>query len=133
MGRAERVVYVEVGQGRELIREPRIITGLSWIESGVLKQHHAPAVPIIEGLYHIGADGGIELLYGLAEQLLEPRGDRLHSILLVGLALGTAEVRDQDRTSPPFEEVPDRRQRAPDTRVVRDLTILDGHVEVYAH
>jgi hypothetical protein len=42
-------------------------------------------------------------------------------------------VGDQDRTSPFFEEVPDRRQRAPDTSVVCDLTILDRDVEVYTH
>src|SRR5215210_3896132 len=70
VGRAEGVVYVEVGEGRELIREPRIVLGLAWIEPGVLEQHEAPAVPIVEGLFHVGADGGVELLYGPAEQLM---------------------------------------------------------------
>jgi hypothetical protein len=35
--------------------------------------------------------------------------------------------------SPFLEEVPDSRQRPPDTRVVRDLAIFDGHVEIHTH
>jgi hypothetical protein len=32
-----------------------------------------------------------------------------------------------------LEEVPDRRQRPPDARVVGHLAVLDRHVEVHAH
>src|SRR5919112_3894662 len=132
VGRPERVVNVEVRQGRELIRELGVVLGLARIEAGVLEQHDTPD-RVVEGLFHLGADGSVELLYRLAQKLLEPRRDRVHRILRIGLALRTAEVGDQNRTSPLRKEVPDGRQRAYYARVVRDFAVFYGHVEVNPH
>src|SRR3712207_7115533 len=53
-----------------------------------------------------------------SQQLFEPLGDRVHRVLFVGLALGPAEVGDQDRAPPLREEMPDGRQR-PDRKSTR--------------
>src|SRR3712207_5025046 len=133
VGGAEGIVDVEVGQRSELLGEVGIVLRLTGIKARVLQQHDTTSVPVFERLLHLRADGGVELEDGLAEQLLQPLCYRVHRVLGIWFALGPAEVGDQDSTGSLREEVPDRRQRSRDARIVDNLSVLYRHVEVHAH
>ena len=109
VGRAERVVDVEVGLRRELLRELRVVRGLARVEARVLEYAHAAV---------------------RAEQLAQPFLDGRHRERRIG-PLRPPEVRADDHLGRvALEQQPERRQRRADPRVVGDATVLERHVQV---
>ncbi len=110
VGRAERVVHVEVASLRELAGEALVVARLAGIEAGVLE--------------HLDARVGQERAQVLADGL-DPE-TRV-------LALRPAEVRaDPDAGDAAPEQVLERRQRRADARVVGDPAVLERDVQVGA-
>ena len=71
--------------------------------------------------------------YGHLEQRAQPLSDRPQTGRFNDLALGPAKVAHQHDGCAVVEQVLDRGQRGADARVVLDLAILDGDVEIDAH
>ncbi len=95
---AEGVVHVEVQVAGELARERRVVRGLARVEARVLEQPDARV--------------GLELA--------QPLRHRRHAKRRI-LALRPAEVRaEHDLRGAALEQQPERGERGPDARVVRD-------------
>ena len=110
VGRAERVVDVEVHSLRQLARGRRVVLRLAGQKARVLE--HANAV--------------------IGQELREPGRDRRDRERGID-ALRTAQVRAHDDLGrAALEQELERRQRRADPRVVGDATVLERHVEVAA-
>ena len=110
MGRAKRVVHVEVGPLGELAREGRIVFGLAGMEARVLE--HGDAL--------------------IVHECAQVRLDRLQRERRV-LALRPAQVRTEPQLlRATVEDESDRRQRGADPRVVRNAPVLERNVEIHA-
>ena len=108
---AERVVDEEVEVVRELACELWVVRRLAGVEAGVLQD----ADPLV------------------GQELPKSCLHRLHRESRV-LAFGPPQVRaDNDLGGIPLEKQLERRLRGANARVVRDLPILEGHVQVRAH
>jgi hypothetical protein len=103
---AEGVVDVEVEAPDQLGDEVRVVGLLTGVEAEVLHELHA---------------GG---------ELLEPLTDGSHGVLLIGLALGPAEVAADGDVGAPRLQPLDRRHRRGDAEVVVDVPVGDRDVEV---
>ena len=91
MRRAERVVHVDVGERRQLLRERRVVLLLLGVEADVLEQHDdRPPSPAPAAIGRFGA-GSADAVVGehdrAAEQLRQPRRDRLQAELRARAAL----------------------------------------------
>ena len=135
MGRAERVVDVQLGQGGQLLRELRVVLFFLRMKPEILEQHHTAAAVM----------GGIDRGFrGLPDAVGRKRhrptqerrgacGDRFQAVLRIHLPLRASQVRGEHHRCPVIERVANRRERRADTRVVGHLAILERHVEVDAH
>ena len=130
VGGAEGVVDVEVGQPGQSLGERRVVLGLPRLEADVLEQQHV-AGPSPSAIVSTSSPttAGACLHLG-AEQLGQPLADRPHRERRVDLALGPAEVRDEDQGGAALAQQLDRRQRRPDPRVVGDAAAVERDVEV---
>jgi len=132
MRRAERVVHVEVEPGRELLRERGIVLLLFGMEPHVFEHHDIPRLHRADGLLHGRTHRFAEkrdLPFG---DLREPLRDRRERKLGVG-SLWAPQVRDQpDRRAALDERAESGKSRA-DACVIRDLAVLERHVEVDTH
>ncbi len=66
------------------------------------------------------------------EELAQALGDRPQAQSVLDLAVGPAEVAGQDDPGALREQGPDRGEGGPDARVIGDLAVLEGNVEVDA-
>ena len=105
VGGPERVVDVDVGVAGERAREALVVGLLAGREAQVLEQRHRAGVQIVHDLAGAVADRLVGQGDVGAEQLRQPRRDRLQRVLLVGLALGAAEVRSEHDARPLFDRV----------------------------
>jgi hypothetical protein len=127
---AEGVVDVEVGELGEPLRELRVVLGLAGLEAAVLEQQDiALAERLGRGPDLVADDTGRERDVGPQEPR-EPRGDRRHREAGV-VALGAAEMGDEDERSAALAQKLDCRQRRGDARVVGDAAVVvERDVEV---
>src|ERR1019366_8578130 len=132
MDRAERVVDIDVGELRQLAAEGLVVLLLFRMEAEVLEQTDAAAAKVVDDLLGRVADAVLGERHVLAEELGEPGGRGLETVLRIGALLRAAEVAGADEPRTPLERVLDRRQRFADARVVGDLAAFEGHVEVDA-
>ena len=116
---AERVAHEDVGQRRQLGRERRVVLLLARVEAQVLEQAHRPLLAV-EG-------------DRLAEELGQALGDGPQRQLGPHLALRPAEVRADDHLRAVLAQVPNRRERRPDARVVGDPVAVERDVQVRAN
>jgi hypothetical protein len=100
VGRTEGVVHVQVGQGREPFGESRIVLRLAGVEAGVLEQHDARSIPTVEGLLHLGTDGGVELLHGSPSSSRSFAATGSIAYFGSGSPFGASEVGDQAGLAP---------------------------------
>ena len=68
-----------------------------------------------------------------AKRLAKTRRHRAQGELRIRLALRTSQVRAENQTSSPGEELPDRGQSGLNAGVVGDLSVLQGNVEIHPH
>ena len=96
MSGAERVVYIDLRQGSELLGKSEIVLGFFFMEADVLNEHGLAvlelACELLGGLaHHVGRD-----LDFLAQNIREILRYRRQRILHVELALRTAHVGAED-------------------------------------
>ena len=120
---AEGVVDVDVGVAGQRARERLVVGLLGRREAQVLQQRHRAGAQIVDHLAGAVAHRLVGQRDVGAEQLRQPRGDRLERVLLVGLALGAPEVRGEDDPRPLLDRQLDGRQALPDAGVVRHLPV----------
>ena len=133
VGGAEGVVDVDVGVAGERPREALVVGLLAGRKAQVLQQRHRAGVQVVDHLAGAVADGLVGQGNVGAEQLRQPRGDRLQRILLVRLALGAAEVRGEHHARALLDGELDRGQALADAGVVGDGAAgVERHVEVDA-
>ena len=92
--RAERIVHVEIGERRQLLRERRIVLFLFRVKAKVLEQQHAPARArsLLNGGLRRCADAIFSKRHRTAKQLAKLRGHRLQAVFRVRLAFRPAEM-----------------------------------------
>ena len=132
----EGVVDVQVGEGREPVGEAPplgvVLARLAGREADVLEQHDPVGLGRPHRLRGRLPHDVLGEAHRRAEQLLEPLADRRQAVRRVGLALRTAEVRDDDRRSAPVEQVAQQRDARADAAVVTDPSVLERDVQVAA-
>ncbi len=132
VGGGEGVVDVEVAELGEAFDDRRVVLFLALVEAGVLEQQDVAVL-------HFGDGGGGDVADAVgrkadrtADDLGDGGGDGTQRILLVRAALGTAEMREQDHLAALVGDLGDGRGDALDARLVGDLAVLGGNVEVDA-
>ena len=131
--RTECVVHVEVAERRELLGEGGVVLLLLLVEARVLQEKHVAVRELAAELLDLLADAVGRHLHGAPEELPQPLGRGREAELGLLLALRPAEVAHEDDLRAGVHEMPYRRQRGPDSRVVLDFAFRDRHVEVDAH
>ena len=134
--RAERIVDVFVRQRRERFGERGIVLLLFGMKSKVLEEHDATTagrVRAIDCLLRLVADRILRERDRLAECLREPIGHRPQAHLRIRFALRPSEMARKDWCRALIDRVRDRRQRCLNARVVGDLSVRDGNVEIDAN
>ena len=133
---AEAVGHERVGERGELGGERGALGvdlgGLARVEADVLEQGDLAVLQRGDGRLGGLADDVRRERDGLAEQLAEAGGDGRERVLVLGRALGAAEVRGHDDARAGVEQRLERRERRADAAVVGDRRAVERHVEVGA-
>ena len=130
---AKRVIHIEIAKRGQLLRKAGIVLGFAGVKSDVLQHQDVAITHVRDGPLHLRTDTIGNVLHGAPDKLAQPGRQRGRSKLLVDLAVGPAEVRHQDHTRLPLQEILDGRNRLTDACVVDDMALLDGDVEVHAN
>src|SRR5262245_9783387 len=125
VGRAERVIHVEVGERRQLFRKTFVVLFFFRVKTQVFQEYH---VVIRPGLGYRArrrlADAVVGKHNGSPEQFLEPARNRPQAEFRVGFTLRTPEMACQDDGGPLLESEIDGWQRRPDAGVVANYAAL---------
>ena len=134
VARPERVVHVQVGEIRELLRERRVVLLLFLVEADVLEHDEVVALGARRGdrLHGRLADAVLGEGHLALQQRRQVIGHRLQAELGARPALRPPEVRREDHRRAVLQRVRDGGQRRPHPRVVLDAPLLDRDVEVDA-
>src|SRR5688500_9266890 len=130
---AERVVHVQIGQRRELLRKLGIVLFFFWMKSQILEKHHTAGRCSCNGRLCSSADAILSEHNGTPKQLRQVRHDGLQTVFRIDLALWTPEMRRENCGRALLQHVPNRRQGCTDTRVVRHGAVFKRNVEVDAN
>ena len=134
VGRPERVVHVDVGVGRERLRELRVVLLLLRVEAEVLEQQDLARPQPLDGVLGPDAERVAGDRHVPAEELASRRCATGRSRRL-SWTLPSGRPRWLARIDPGAlaEQGADGGHRGPDARVVGDLAVLERDVEVDAH
>ncbi len=137
VGRAERVVDVDIGVGGQGAGEAVLVGLLARVEAQVLEQRDLPVAQIGHHLARAVADRLVGQGHVHVEQPGQVGRHRLERVLGSGLALGPAQVRRDHQARAALEAVADGRQRRAHARVVAHLAtpalaLVERDVEVHA-
>ena len=134
MRRPERVVHVDVGERRQLLRERRVVLLLFRVEAQVLEQRRRcrpepaparwPSAPVADAVRRELTARPSSRARCAATGSSENSG--------FGLPLGRPRCDARITVAPVLERVLDGRERRADARVVLDAPFLDRHVEIDA-
>ena len=133
VGRAERVVDVDVRRRHQRRREVRVVRFFLRVEAEVLEQGHAARPGLRDRPLRRLSHAVRGAAHGAAEQLRQPRRDRPQAELRPWPSPRPAEVRGEHERCAPLQGVPQRRQRRPHAGVVGHRAVGQRHVEVDAH
>jgi len=130
--RGEGVGDEDVAELDHLGGQRRVVLGLTLVEAGVLEHQNVAVLHGGDRLLGFRPDAiGSE-----GDRLAEHLGDRRHHLrereFRVRSFLGAAEMGKQDRPAALFRHLADGRGAGPDARVVGDLAVRHGDVEVDA-
>ena len=104
MGRAERVVHINVGDLRQLLGKRRVVLLLLVVIADVLQQQHVAGLHRGHGLLDLLADAIVHERHRFAEQVGQFGRDRVQRHGRVALAFGPAQVRGQDQLAALFDQ-----------------------------
>ncbi|MPN43394.1 hypothetical protein SDC9_190953 [bioreactor metagenome] len=103
------------------------------MEAGIFADEYLAGLERLGGGFRRLADAVSDKLHRLAEQRGQMVGGGLHRELRDHFPLRTAEVGQQHQLGTLFQNVIDGGKSGADTGIVRDLAVLERHVEVNAH
>ncbi len=130
MRRAEGIVDVDVGIGRQRLRELGVVGLLLGVEAQVLEQDRLARLEAGDGVDGADAERVAGHAHGSAQQVRQAQRDRTQAEGVVDLALRPTEMAGQDDDGAAIEEVGDGRHAGPDAGVVDDLAVLERDVEI---
>src|ERR1043165_8856750 len=149
---AERVIYIKtVAQRSELFREPIVVLFFFRVKTKVLEQQDVAVLHLLRHLLnfisdavmrkfnrrssHGGPDwaGGDNFRRVRREQFAKLRVDRGETVLIDAPAFRTSQMRRKDHAGPMFCRVIDGRKRRANARIVVDLAVFNGNVEIDAN
>ncbi len=130
--RPERVVDVDVGVGRELRGELRVVGLFLGVEPEVLEQQQLPRSQALEGILGAEPERVPRHRDVATQQFGEALADGPQAQAVGHLAVRPAEVARQDHPGTLLDEQQDGRDRGPDPRVIGDLAVGQRDVEVDA-
>ncbi len=133
---AERIVDVDVGEGRQRLRQLRVVLRLPGLVAHVLEHQQLTGAELLRGRGDRIADDRRRKCDVDPDELGEPPRRRCERELRLAVLRAT-EVRDEDHARTTIAQGLDRGQRRTDARVVRDRRpavggLLERHVEVDA-
>ena len=130
----KRVIHVNLGERRQLLREFRNVLFLLRMEAQVFEQQHAAVLKRLRRRFRLRTNAIGREGHGLAQQLRQARGSGFETVFGIHLALGAAQVRGQDQPSAALHYVLNGWQGGLDARVIGDFTgVVQRHVEIHAH
>ena len=124
VGRAERVVDVDVGEGRELEAERRVVALLAGVEAQVLEEDDPAGRKRSDGFLRLLSDAVACERDGGAEAYLQRARHGSERVLRVARALRLAEVRGEDEAGAALAGEVERGQRLDHARVVPHDAVL---------
>src|SRR5262245_41122246 len=137
MAGAEGVVDVNIAEIGYLFGERFVACLLAGMEAEVFEEKHRPRIQPLCCRCYAWSDYFIYFPNRLAELFIKSLRDMIHfeRCVLLGIALGPAEVAHHDRACPSVENVLDGRQRRANAPVVGDFArlLVERHVEVDAN
>src|SRR5256886_2638329 len=129
---AERIVDIKLAEGGQLPGKGRVVFGFAGIEADILQHHNLAVAHRPHSGLDRGTDAVLQVAHRPSHELAEPLRQRRGPVGVVDLAVGAAEMRDQDHARTALDQVLDRRERLADAGIVDDAAILDRDVEVDA-
>ncbi len=136
MGRTERIAYIQIRKISQLLRELLSVLCLFLAaETGILKQDNVSLLHVLNCLCRSLACY-IVIRYEnnlLAELLGQSLCNGCERLLLVGTFLYLAEVGAEDYPAAVVNQLLNGRQRRYDSRLVRNLAVLQRYVEVTSY
>ena len=137
MGRAERVVNINVSDLGQLLGKGRVIRLLLVVIPHVLQQQHIARLHHADRLLDLRADAVVGKRNEAAQQIRQFLRHRAQGQGRLTLAFGSAQVRRQDQLCAPLDHKPERRQGLHDAgRVVDDhlaVFLFHRYVVIHAH
>ena len=136
MGRAERVVHINIAELRQRLRKRRIVRFFAGVKPDVLQQRDVPLVHVANDRFRNVANRFRAERDRVIDQRVQIIAHRPQRIFLDRFPFRPAEVRHQDRLRAVFAEIIYRRKAFPDPGVVRDrdfpVALLGGNIEIDA-
>ena len=139
MCRAEGIVDVVVGQAGKLFRKLLVIGLFFGMKTKIFQQQGLALFQFSRHLFGFWSNAiGTEadVLAGgqiLVQKHAQAFGHRFEAHLGIGLALGAAEMGDQDQSGAVAQGILNGRQSFADASVVHDAAVFERDVEVNAH
>src|SRR5207245_11344593 len=103
---------------------------LPGMEANALQHHDLAVARRRHGGLDRRTDAVVQVAHGAAHQLAKPLREWRGPVGLVDLAVGAAEVGDQDHSGTALDQVLDGGERLPDPGIVDDAAVLDRDVEI---
>ena len=137
MGRAKRVVYIDVSDLGQIFGEGRIIGLFLVVIAYILQQQHIAGLHHGNHLLDLGADAIVGERHREAEESLQLGCHRAEGHGGFALAFGPAQVGCQDQLGTLTNQQPQRRQRLHDAGGVGDdhlaILFLQRYIVIHAH
>ena len=130
----ECIFHKYVTQACPVLAQFRIVLGFAFFITGVLDQQDLTVLQVIDHFFQNGTAGLIaEFHLCVRQQFSQTDSHALQAVLrLVLFCLHLAQVGHQDDFGSLLQQVFDRRQGLHDPVVIRDDSVLAGHVEIAA-
>src|SRR5690606_20954928 len=133
MGAGECVTDVEIAELREAGGKLGIVLLLALMEAQVLQHDDFVRMTLLDRLLCDRADAILDEKCAAAQNIRQALGHGLQRVRRIGRAFRAAEMRDHDDLRASHAEVLKAGDETLEPRRVRDLAILQGHVEIDAH
>ena len=131
---AEGIVHVHIAQGRQLSRESRVAGFFFLVKTQVIEQQHLAGLQRRRFPGRFVAEHVAAPLHVAAILLLQVQEQAFERKLLLGAALGPAQVREQHHRAAIVQDFHHRRRGHADAGIVGDVQVfIEGHVEIDAH
>ena len=133
MGRAEGIVHVDVRQRGQSPSKFRVVLLFLSMEAQILEHQYAARLQVLDGIIRPGANAVARKVHMAPQDLRQAIGNRPEAQGRINFAIRPTKVRAENYPSVVSEQVLNGWNGGTNARVVANLPVTQGHVEVNAN